>query len=182
MSRRNPIDAAAELSEAWHGRPAKHITEVVEQLHVHSVLAEFALMEELEIIDESNARYAIPIRFGHDTILASSEFRVVNGEKVATSLYLVGGRQKVDLKPFGLIDDRDSLVLGQAFSITYNTAKFHLGKEDKKPGPYRHVFGEEGGVGPMITYDTMNDLLAFHGGTYAVKVDIDGKYSAGIRD
>jgi len=172
--KRNPLAAAEQLSEAWHGRKPQKVTVLDEELHVHSKLVDLGGMECLEICDE-NERYVIPIKFGHDVRLCSSE----DGKQ----LYLMGGNQEVDVKPFGVEMDKDSVVLGRAHAITYYTAKMHLGREDKKPGPYRHVFGEEGGVGPMVTYDCLNSLISLHGGTYEIKRDMDGgKYSAGIRN
>lgn len=173
--RRNPLEAAADLAEAWSGRPAKKVTEITEQLKTHGVLTDLGAMECLEIVDPRDERYVIPIKFGRGVRLASSE----DGRQ----LYLVGGDQRVDVEPFGIEMDKDSVVLGQAHAITYCTAKHHLGKADKTPGPYRHVFADEGGEGPMVTYDCLNHLVNFHGGTYEIKRDMDhGRHSAGIRN
>ena len=53
--------------------------------------------------------------------------------------------------------------------MTYNTAKFHLGKSDRKPGPYIHQMGEETGDQPELMYDTINERLSFVGGHYQVR-------------
>jgi hypothetical protein len=167
------VDAAADLSQAWHGRPAKSVTEVAEKFHVHSVLTDLGGLEEIGIAD---GRYEIPLRFGHDTRLCSNE--------AGTQLYVVGGSQKIDLKAFGLPTDKDCVVLGEAASVTYFSQKMHLGKEDKIPGSYRHVFSEEsGGERPVVLYDALNCVVSFAGGVYRIDRDMDGgKFSAGIRD
>jgi hypothetical protein len=177
MARRNPdsnpLKAAEQLSEAWHGRAPQKVTVFDEELHVHGRLVDLGGMECLEICDGS--KYVIPINFGHDVRLCSSE----DGRQ----LYLMGGNQKVDVEKFGVEDDKDSVVLGCAHAVTYHTAKHHLGREDKKPGPYRHVFGEEGGEGPTVTYDCLNHLIQLHGGTYKIERDMNGgRHSAGIRN
>jgi hypothetical protein len=171
MSKRNPLKAAEELSEAWHGRKPEKVTVLDETLHVHGKLVDLGGMECLEILTDD--RHGHKVRFGHDVRLCSSE----DGKQ----LYLMGGNQEVNVEPFGVEEDKDSVVLGEAFAITYFTSKHHLGEEDKTPGPYRHEFGEEGGEGPMVTYDCLNHLINFHGGTYVIKRDM-GKYSAGLRN
>jgi hypothetical protein len=168
--KRNPASAAAELSEAWHGRPAKRETEHTDTLHVHEYLTDLGGMELLEI-----ARPKVNIRFGHDVRLAANED--------GTQLYLVDGDQVIDLKLFKHADaTKEAVVLGPVQAITYHAAKQHLAEEDKTPGAYRHEFGEEGGELPLLVYDTMNEKLNFAGGSYKIEKDMEGAYSAGLRD
>ncbi len=77
---------------------------------------------------------------------------------------------------------KDLVRVGDCYSVTYFTAKYHLGKQDKIPGPYEHIFSEHGEEEPEILYDTMNDLIQFAGGEYHIPIDIDGKYSSGINN
>lgn len=170
--RKNPLESAASLSEAWHGRPSKSIEEVTEKIHTHSVLTKLGRLMEIGIAD---GKYEIPIAFGKGVTLCSSE----DGRQ----LYLVGGNQEVDVKPFDVPLDKDLVVLGEASSITYWTAKMHLNEEDKTPGPYRHEFADENGERPTVLYECLNHLVLLAGGTYNIKRDMDaGKHSAGIRN
>lgn len=167
--RTNPVEEAAELAEAWHGRPASKITEVEERIREHEVLVDLGGLEEIELVDPP-----VVIRFGHDTRLASNE--------QGTQLYLVGGDQAVDLDEFPVDRSKEQVVLGEVSAVTYYAAKQHLGGEHRRPGPYRHEFGEEGGTRPQLVYDTRNRLLSLAGGSYKILRDMPGGYSAGIRD
>lgn len=166
--KRNPIEGAAALSEAFHGRPAGRATEHVEEVHEHAFLADLGRLESFELEDGT------VIKFDRDTRLASNE--------AGTQYFVVGGDQSVDLAQFDVDETKESVALGLVRKIVYETAKQHLGEEDKIPGPYEHEFGEEGGELPLLCYDTVNEKVALVGGSYHIDVDIDGKYSAGIRN
>ena len=166
--KRNPVKDAAALSEAFHGRPAESITEVVEELHEHSTLADLGRLLSVKLADGA------VIKFDRDTRLASNE--------AGTQLYVVGGDQSVDLSAFDVDPTKEAVILGQVKHLDYETAKFHLDEEDKKPGPYTHRLGEESGEMPFLGYDTMNARCSFLGGAYHIDFDMDGGYSAGIRN
>jgi HNH endonuclease len=169
-ARGNPVDAARDLAEAFHGRSAGEVIEVIEELEEHGVLADLGRLNEIVIRKPKRT-----IRFDKNTRLASSEG--------GTQLFIVGGDQSVDLGAFPDVNQaKETVVLGEAESITYTTAKFHLGEEDKESGPYQHEFAEEGGTRPLVIYDTRNQLLSLAGGSYVIEIDMDGKYSAGIKD
>jgi len=169
MSRRkrNPVQKAAAMSEAFHGRPAEKVTEYVDELHAHSVLAELGKLLCIVLKDGTKISFK-------GTQLASNE--------AGTQLFAVGGDQAVDLSQFDVDASKEAVVLGPVKRIEYETAKFHLDKEDKTPGPYTHRLGEETGEMPLLCYDTINDQISFVGGAYHIDVDMDGKYSAGIRN
>lgn len=175
-AKRNPVDAAADLSKAWHGRPAETETDYVEQVRFHGVLTDLGRLMEIKIL--VSARKAQAIKFDKDTRLCSSE----NGKQ----LYVVGGDQSLDLGALGIRGeeaDKDLVLVGECHSLTYVTAKQHLGRADKIPGPYEHVLGEDGGEAPMLVYDTLNETVGFAGGSYKIDpTDYDGKHSAGIRN
>jgi len=175
-ARGNPVDAAAELSEAWHGRPAETETDYVDKIHVHEVLTDLGRLKEIKVM--VSARKAQAIRFDAETRLASNE----SGQQ----LYIVGGDQSLDLGALGIGDDesdKDLVVVGSVHSITYVTAKHHLGKQDRISGPYEHQMGEDSGVMPVLVYDTMNQECGFAGGSYKIDpTDYDGSHSAGIRN
>lgn len=166
---RNPVEEAAALSEAFHGRPATDITEYTDTLHEHTVLTDLGRLLRI------NLDHGVKIKFPRTNArLASNES--------GTQLYAVGGDQSVDLDGFDVDETKESVVLGQVKKIVYSTAKYHLGKEDETEGPYVHELGEETGHLPLMVYDTVNRLLSFVGGSYHIDIDMDGKYSAGIRD
>jgi hypothetical protein len=168
-SRDNPYESAAELSEAFHGRPAESVSYVETPLHVHSTLTELGRLVSIELKDGTE------LEFDADTMLSSNE--------AGTHLFVDGGDQSVDLGMFPECDGtKEACSLGKAKYITYETAKFHLGRRDKTPGPYRHKFGDESGDLPSLEYDTVNRLLSFVGGHYYIDLDLEGGYSAGIRD
>lgn len=168
--RRNPVEEAAELSEAWHGRPARGQRESVTSVHEHGVLTDLGRLQELRLTDGTR------LKFDKDTTLASNER--------GTQLFIEGGDQSVDLADFPDADDsKEKVDLGEIKSVVYVTAKEHLGREDRTPGPYTHKFGEEGGARPILVYDVVNGLLEIVGGSYKIERDMDGgRHSAGIRD
>jgi hypothetical protein len=169
-SRPNPYESAAELSEAFHGRPAESVSLIETPLHVHGTLTELGRLVSLELKDGTE------LEFDADVMLSSNE--------AGTHLFIDGGDQSVDLSMFPECDPtKEACSLGKAKYVTYWTAKFHLGKRDKTEGPYRHKFGEESGDMPSLEYDTVNRLLSLVGGHYHIDLDMQGgRYSAGIRD
>jgi hypothetical protein len=173
---RNPEDAAADLSEAWHGRPASQSTDHIEQVRYHGVLTDLGRLKEITVM--VSERKGQKILFDKDTRLASSE----NGKQ----LYVVGGDQSIDLAALGIDGEeaeKDCVFVGEVHCIMYVTAKDHLGKADMVIGPYEHHMGEKGGTMPVLIYDTLNDQVGFAGGSYFIDpTDYDGKHSAGIRN
>ena len=169
--KRNPVKAAAALSEAFHGRPAQSQRDYIEEIREHGVLAELGRLNEIVLRKPKRT-----IRFDRATRLASSEDGM--------QLFIVGGDQSVDLKSFPDTDpSKEKVSLGEVESLTYSTSKHHLDEEDKQPGPYIHMLAEEGGTRPLLVYDTRNHLLEFVGGSYRIDRDMDGgRHSAGIRD
>ena len=166
----NPYESAAELSEAFHGRPAEEVEYIDTPVHEHGTLSKLGRLYLIELKDGITK-----IEFDADTMLSSNE--------AGTHLFIDGGDQSVDLRMFPECDPtKEACGLGKAKYITYETAKFHLGKRDKKVGPYRHKFGDESGDLPELVYDPVNRLLAFVGGHYYIDRDMPGGYSAGIRD
>jgi hypothetical protein len=146
------------------------MTQYVEELHEHSTLADLGRLDQITL-----RRPARTIEFDGLTRLAAAED--------GNTLFIVGGDQSVELSDFPCDPSKEKVILGEIESLTYTTAKHHLGAEDKKPGPYIHMLAEEGGIRPMLAYDTRNARMELIGGTYHIDLDMDdGKYSAGIRD
>ena len=167
MPRRNPATAAAaELSEEFHGRPAHTITDVDGWINYRRTLTDLGGMEELVLVTPDG--HEVELRFGHDVRLASSP----DGGQ----LFLVAGDQELDLSRFPGIDQtKDTILLGQAVSIVYYTAKHHLRRRDRMGGPYSHEFGEDekprrrAQARPSMLYDRLNRRILFAGGNYRVE-------------
>ena len=169
--RGNPYGAAADLVEAWSGRPAESVEYVETPLREHSVLSKLAQLVQIRLKDARHTK----IDFDAGTRLSSNE--------AGTHLFIEGGNQSIDLSQFPELDPtKEAVTLGRAWKITYWTAKFHLDERDKTPGPYTHTFGDESGSLPSLNYDTVNRLLSLVGGEYHIDLDMPGGYSAGIRD
>lgn len=155
--RKNPDEeAAAALSEAFHGRPAKEIRDYEETWLERRVLADLGKLIELRVwLDE-------------DDYIGFSP----KGVRVAASddggqIYFVGGDQALDLAALGL--DRalpkDHLEIGPCDYIAYFTSKkFH----DFEPSVYEHQLGEESGNVPTLNYDVLNQRFYLTGGNYQI--------------
>lgn len=174
--KRNPEAAAAELAEAFTGRPAKTATEFRKTIQYHSVLTGLAPLMQIKVwVDD---RHVKAIDFDKEkSFLGSAE----SGEQ----LYVEGDHLDIDLTPFGITGHaatKDLIRIGDVYSVTYWTAKFHLGKADKTPGPYEHIFSEHGEEEPELIYDRLNQEPQFAGGEYHIPIDIDGRYSSGINN
>lgn len=159
--RRNPgeIEAAAQLSEEFHGRPAKRVREYDEPHTEQTVLADLGALKEIEI--ETPRGEWFRVVFGRGARLAASP----DGRQ----LYLVGGDQAAALADLGLTDDEadhEHVLLGAARSITYSTRK---GFHNFELVDYVHEFGEDGGTPPTLNYDATNKRLYFVGGTYKIR-------------
>jgi hypothetical protein len=164
----NPADTAADLAEAFHGRPS-----VAEELDV--AIHEHTHLAGLGVLDKITLRDGTHIEFDGDTLLASNE--------AGTQLFIEGGDQSVDLADFPEVDGtKESVVLGQVKWIYYTADKHHLSKAERKPSAYKHRLGEESGDLPLLIYDTRNRLLGFAGGHYYVGRSMDGGYSEGVVD
>jgi hypothetical protein len=168
LRRSNPEATAAELSEAFHGRPAHTVDEYADELHVHSVLTELGDLIEMTVETESG--YGAELDFAKEGLkLASSE----DGKQL-----FVQGRTDLDLGALHMSGskwERDLMVIGRITSLVYRTAKEYDGG---KVTDYIHASGEEnvGGrhkrttdVFPVLLYDLLNHELQIAGGQMEVK-------------
>jgi hypothetical protein len=166
--RANPADSAAELSEAFHGRETTP-EYVAESAHVHTHLAGLGTLREIKL------RGGVRLTFDKSTRLASNE--------AGSQMFVVGGDQTVDLAEFPEVDaTKEAVVLGQVRRIVYVADKQHLGREDKRTGPYSHTLGEESGDLPVLIYRPRDQRLEFAGGHYYVGRGLDGGLSEGVVD
>jgi hypothetical protein len=171
--RKNPAEDAATMFEIFHGQPPEEVIEVIESMVSPRATDTLGDLLELWITPAGETRHRVYDGFGDAKLASNAE---------GTQLYIVGGDQSVDISEFGIEDTgKDLEVLGDLARVVYSTAKFHLGKADRKIGPYEHKLGEESGRLPTLLYDVPNQKLMLAGGSYVILQDM-GAYSAGIRD
>jgi hypothetical protein len=155
--RRNPdaLDAAAAVTEEFHGRPAKKITVVEETEAEHTAVAELGRLLELHIITGEGKRFRLAPR--GVKLCATADRK---------NLLFVGGDQEFDLASIGLETDKDQLPLGELEYIVYATKKsFH----NFEATDYVHKLGEESGVRPLLEYSVLNHRFYLSGGRYEVR-------------
>jgi hypothetical protein len=158
----NPEPTAAALYEDFHGRPSAETLEIVTERHQHEWLTGLGTLVELKVATVTNLDTTIS--FAGDKKppqLCSSE----DGRQ----LYIEGGDQALDLKALKMAGpkwEKDSMVIGVLYELTYQTAKkFHKFRTTD----YFHKLGEETGVQPTLLYDPTNHLLSISGGQYQVE-------------
>lgn len=145
-------EAAAELSEQFHGRPVKKVTGYELQEAYQDNLANLGRLLRLDVLEEDGS--ARRLEFKTNVRVMCSP----NGRQ----LFFIGGKQKLSLKTAG----KDLVTVGLVGEIEYHTAKdFH----DFEPVDYTHEFGEEGGTLPTLLYDALNERMLLSGGSYRVE-------------
>jgi len=153
--RRRNQPEAAELSEAFHGRPLERVTLLAERVKERTQLAELGELVELDIITPAGEQFALPFEGARVRLAASPK---------GGQLYLCGGDQQVDLDALGIEETgKDKVLLGVVDEITYHTAK---ALDDFQPHNYFHELGEESGSRPLLIYDRLNRSLELVGGNY----------------
>lgn len=149
--------AAAALSESFHGRPVRKVREITEKIEEPVNLADLGRLVELQILD---GRHVLELEFGPGVRVGCTP----DGGQI----YFVGGDQEIALEKLGLARwlPKDHVTLGPVAKIAYYTSKvFH----DFELIIYKHEFGDERGVMPLLHYDVRNKLLYLTGGSYQVR-------------
>jgi hypothetical protein len=157
--RRNPdaIEAAAALSEKFHGRPAQKVTVVQEEELEYAAVAELGKLIELHVRTFAGGKFRLPFLTSGVKVCATPDGR---------NIVFLGGDQEIDLASLGIDTDKDQLVLGDCTAIVYATKKaFH--KFEKTD--YVHKFGEESGEPPTLGYSPLNQRIYLEGGRYEVR-------------
>lgn len=152
------LAAAAKMSEEFHGRPARKVTEFKTPVKERDAFADLGRLIQMKLY----------VRPGERAVLDFTGNIRVTCTPDGGQIYFIGGNQTTDLDPFGLKRTlpKDYVVLGEVRQITYHTSKlFH----NFAPTDYWHNFGDEGGERPMLEYDTQNRLLYLTGGSYQVR-------------
>lgn len=149
--------AAARMSEQFHGRPARTIREIEQTVPAVVTLAELGRLIELHVLTADGRAHALT--FGRGARLATNP--------AGNQLYIIGGDQEPNLKALGVAGNRDFVLIGEAWKVVYFTSKaFH----NFEPAEYIHEFGENrGGERPALGYSTKDRRLFLIGGTYRVK-------------
>jgi hypothetical protein len=156
----NPESDAAQLYEDFHGKPPSETLEIVTDKQEHEWLTQLGLLVELKVATLTNLDATLSFEKDAPN-LCSSE----NGRQ----LYIEGGDQALDLKALKMDGDKwlkDSMMIGVAYELTYQTEK---GFQNFKLTDYYHKLGEETGVQPFLLYDPRNQLLSISGGQYQTK-------------
>jgi hypothetical protein len=187
--RKNPSegeDGAASLSKSFHGREPREVDELLLTEPYLSSLTKLGDLQELEIIElgEDNPKFCIPLTFNTDGDLDKDDSEDVEGDDEVCSLcsspdgkqlFIIGGGQEIDPEEIEWLDEdelsHELVTLGEIFSVTYFTDKHHLeGPKYQEEGcEYIHKFGEDGGVRPLLVYDSRNKRLQISGGSYKIE-------------
>lgn len=144
--------AAAVLSELFHGRPARSVREVASVEKEPDALADLGRLLELDVTAPAGARR---LQFRGDVRLAA--------DPATGQLLIVGGDQRLDLAALGVEEPRRYVLLGKLTRIVYRTSKaFH----NFEPADYEHEFRRPL---PSLAYDTVNRQISILGGGYEVR-------------
>jgi hypothetical protein len=153
----NPVPAAEQRYQSFHGRPSERLVKVRTTLHTHDVLAGIGDLRKLRI-KSANGHWKVTVKF-------SKPYPILSMNEDATQLYIEGGDQSVSLKDFGIKTAHEKEVLGEVTDVWYFTTKDHLRPQDGGTAVYHHKFGR---IKPTMIYDVPNQLLEFAGGGYTI--------------
>jgi hypothetical protein len=82
----------------------------------------------------------------------------VVSDETSRQIYFVGGNQSLLFR---------AGELGECRRIDYKQRKEHV--PDPDADEWRHAFGEESGVRPVLIYDARNKRLLLEGGEYRIE-------------
>jgi len=154
-------EAAEQLYEKFHGRKSSETLEFASETRQREHLGGLGQLVEL--------KYLTPTNYDATTTFADADAPQLAASPDGRSLYIVGGRQVVDLADFdmdGAEWRKDLMVIGLLYEVTYQTEKhFHAFQLID----YYHELGEESDVVPLLVYDTLNQRLLIVGGQYQVR-------------
>jgi hypothetical protein len=158
--RANP--SAAALREAFTGKDADSYTVHREE---HMPAGDYAQLGKLL------ALYVKP-HAGGQVQMIKPRGTILVADESARQLWFVGGDQDISaaLGVFGARQRADGLVeLGEARRIDYKQRKEHV--PDPDVDEWRHEFGEESGVRPLVLFDAAHKRLLLEGGEYVVRAE-----------
>jgi hypothetical protein len=159
LKRGNP--SAPALREEFVGVPAEFETVLTEP---HMPAGDYAQLGELL------ALYVKPGRGQQVQQIAFADRPMLVSDESARQLYFVGGDQDISgsLAVFGAEDHGGGhFQLGEVRRIDYKQRKEHVAHPDLDE--WRHEFGEESGVRPVLWFDANAHRLLLKGGEYEIR-------------
>lgn len=161
---------AEQLTEDFHGRPARDVIDVEEREEYDEHGAVLGYLVELDILTE-DGEHEIPIRFDYNPRSENNVLLVSN--PAGTNLEFIGGDQDIDWRAVegAALNDKYLVMVGPVIEITYFADKHHLAgpKAQANGMEFYHEFGEEGGEIPYLVYDRRNAKLILVGGSYTIE-------------
>jgi hypothetical protein len=163
-----PNPSAAALHETFTGKEGKWV-EVFDEPHMPR--GDYAQLGELL------ALYVKPNSGGQvQQITFSKGARpLVVADETARQIYFVGGNQtlvRATFPAFGAEVRGDGFrlfALGECRRIDYKQRKEHV--PDPSLDEWRHEFGEESGIRPVLLYDAQHKRLRLEGGEYQIRAE-----------
>lgn len=150
--RRGWNPSAAALHERFTGAEGKWLT-IHDEPHMPA--GDYAQLGELL------ALYFKPRNGGQvqQITFSKGSLPLVVAAESARQIYFVGGNQALSSFATG--------ELGECRRIDYKQRKEHV--PDPDADEWRHAFGEESGVRPVLSYDARNKRLLLEGGEYRIE-------------
>ena len=159
----HPNPSAAALRETFTGLPAE-FTSIAEEPHMPA--GDYAQLGELlALYVKPHAGGQVQqINFGKNRPLMLSD-------ESARQIYFSGGNQNISasLAAFGARSRGGLFELGEARRIDYKQRKEHV--RDPDVDEWRHEFGEETGVRPVVLFDPVSKRLLLEGGEYQIRAE-----------
>jgi hypothetical protein len=158
-----PNPSAAAIRSSFTGKDADTI-QVYDEPHMPA--GDYAQLGELL------ALYVKPGRGGQvqQITFPKGARPIVVADETARQIYIVGGDQNLtrSLEAFGVRDrGPDLFELGEARRIDYKQRKEHVSAPEQDE--WRHEFGEDTDVRPVLLYDAARQRLLLEGGEYEIR-------------
>lgn len=180
--RRNPEDEANAVYEDFHGTPPTETLVYRETLHFHGHLGGLADLVHVvvKLIGGKSAGKEIQLNAPDPEKSDERDIVKLTANEARNQLYFTGGDQSLDLSALGFRDSfdikhdgeafeateiKDSMVIGLIYRIMYRTEKEF---DNFETIDYHHEAGEDTGLMPFLTYDTLNDKMGVAGGSYVI--------------
>ena len=162
IRRRGLNPAAADLRASFVGRPADWVS-IADEPHMPA--GDYAQLGHLL------ALYVKPRAGGQvQQITSGTSKPAVVSDETARQIYFVGGDQDLSsaLEKFGALERGAGIFeLGEVRRIDYKQRKEHVPEPDVDE--WRHEFGEETGVRPVLLYDRSRKRILLEGGAYEIR-------------
>lgn len=156
-----PNPSAEALREKFTGMPAEHMR-ILDEPHMPA--GDYAMLGKLLSL------YVKPRADGQVMEIKAAGGTIVVADETARQIYFVGGDQDISsgMQMFGALDRGNGLFeLGEARRIDYKQRKEHV--PHPEADSWRHDFGEESGVRPLVLYDARAKRLLLEGGEYRIE-------------